>query len=279
MPQLKVIIPDDIDPESISPELRKYLANDRHLTIPHDRVHVTDVTVGLRETYLKYTTDFVETLDDRMAVAPQSLYHAALEINSPDTSTFSHGNLIGSVDDWEADAKEMRIYDFKFVGAYKVKLMLGLDKHTEPILDEEGNKIMWRGKPRVNTSFLPTLIPDLSPYDDQMNIYRGLMREEGFCADRKIRCFLNVVPRDAGTVAGRMHGVTKRFYSIEIPDNKTAIEQAHIRADELLEAFATKTPPPPCLSVHSWEGRKCRQYCAVANACANLCDNQWFDEE
>lgn len=100
----------------------------------------------------------------------------------------------------------------------------------------------------------------------QLNRYRLFFEDRDFPV---ARMQLEIIVRDGGTWVARNRGVTEPIYVIPVPKINNIIIRAYFQgqAASLTEALATKTLPPPCLAEERWDGRRCRDYCDVAQFC------------
>ena len=242
----------------------------------------TQLLNGTRMSYLMLTTEWGISPQDATwqilgsaghAVMERAaeVEHAEIEIDLWDITghcDFIEVNSDGSVD----------LYDYKVVGSYAVAKALGVTVEKDPMLDNDGNPMLWRGRPRYKSRVvLDSEKADLRDWKWQVNFYRwGLWH--AFKPVRRQRLFL--VARDGGTVTARGYGVMQNFYMVDVPAIAEEVVREHFepRREALLSALHTSKCPAPCSAEEAWNGNRCRSYCAVAGACVARGDNPYISE-
>lgn len=109
----------------------------------------------------------------------------------------------------------------------------------------------------------------------QMNFYRLLLQQHGHQVDEM---YLEVIVRDGGTFMAKKMGIDKRFYHLPVSfmsdeDVKSFFSR---KRDELCNALVEGTMPRLCNDEESWEGKRCKEYCPVAEMCKAVGDNKWL---
>ena len=112
----------------------------------------------------------------------------------------------------------------------------------------------------------------------QLNFYRLLLQQHGHQVDEM---YLEVIVRDGGTYVAKNMGVDKRFYHLPVPfmDDDACRAWFQNKKDELCNALVEGFVPRLCNAEESWEGRRCKEYCQVAEFCKALGDNTWLKEK
>lgn len=267
---------------------------------------------GTRYTYLQILTDY--------AVDPASMAFAVL-------GTRSHGKLENftpkksfaelSIPEQEitgiADLLEQQpdgtwwLTDYKTWGSYKASLALGLVKKQRPMLDKNGQRVLYKssgnnykkGNPRTETYYQrDESAVDMFEAELQLNRYRVVIEEYFDIPIAKMKVF--VIVRDGGTFVAQNRGVTNNVYYIDIkrlPDDEVK-EYFEDKKDVLLGAIdgyieesqycqesidpfdiLKRNCPSVCNKQESWDGRRCQGYCGVSEICKNMGDNPYLGDE
>ena len=241
---------------------------------------VTQLLQGTREAYLKITSDFTADPQGATFRVLGTRGHTALDTDNDLSFTEEHfeGQLIqGTADLLEKQENgEWWLIDHKTAGSFKVAKALGLVKHEEPILNEDGTPAKHKnGKPKKNISWVITpeslkeREKDIRDWIFQLNAYRIEM--EKALGEDISRLFIFAVVRDGGTFSATNRGVTENFYYIPIPmvNNDIVTSYFSMKRQMLLAALDNKEPPIECSPEECWNGRKC-EMCEVAEACAKI---------
>lgn len=102
-------------------------------------------------------------------------------------------------------------------------------------------------------------------YDKETH-YRILLEAAGHPVQQM---FVEAIVRDGGTYMAKGRGIERNGYLIPVkrlPDEEVQ-EYIQAKASALLQALETGTIPPACTTEETWEGRKCADYCRVAEFC------------
>jgi hypothetical protein len=107
---------------------------------------------------------------------------------------------------------------------------------------------------------------DMEEWELQLNNYRLMIEACGFPVSRMI---IQATVRDGNTVVAHNRGVMKNIYLIPVQRlNDTEVSYYFERKRrELLEALKAGIMPAPCSEKESWEGKRCKSYCPVAEFC------------
>ena len=231
----------------------------------------TQLLSGTREEYLKIKKNY--------AIDPQSSIfaifgtgcHAFLEGFLENDKMIAEkrlkdptGSYSGQFDCY--DGKRQILYDVKTYGSFKTAHLMGLVKHKEPILDENGVQKKYKnGRKMFNTFFT---VGRRSNFDVavQLNAYRIMVEHAGYpVKDMQVEVFT----RDAGTFAARDRGVMTNMQLVRINFISDRWIQRFMltKAKRLKEAVEKDIMPPPCSYRECWGGRKCVDFCAVWKWC------------
>lgn len=234
---------------------------------------VTQLLNGTRASYLSLTTDFAVSPDDLAFQTIGSGAHLRMQSRGGDDSEvgIEFEGITGIFDFVEKWEGETVLWDYKTSGSYAVARAIGMTAQKEALLDENGQQMMWRGKARTTTTFsVDRDQRDLKDWALQLNFYRvAHERKQNIKIDRM---FIFSVVRDGGTVVAKQRGVEKNTYMIDVPmmdDDGVILYFVHKR-DALLDALEKGKVPGECTREEAWDGRRCKGYCAVAEACARI---------
>ena len=233
---------------------------------------VTQLLSGTREEYLKLTNDYA--IDPQRAIFGifGTGCHAYLEQFLENEKmvvekrlTDPTGTYTGQFDCY--DGKRQILYDVKTYGSYKTSQALGLVKHKELVLDENGEtKKHANGKKVYRTYFESNGHRSIHDVAIQLNAYRLMLETAGFPVRKMI---VEIFTRDSGTFSARDRGIfdNMQLLTIRKISNRWIQKYLLTKAKRLKDALANKQLPPPCRPVECWNGRKCKDFCAVWNLC------------
>lgn len=241
---------------------------------------------GARQIYLKAVTDYAVDPADRVWASFGTAVHGKLSIhkhtdNVLSEEVLSDDTMQGIPDVLEEDEEALGcfvLYDYKSGGSYKVAKQLGMKviKEDIPILDEEGNPVLLKSgenKGKVKTKQKRTIEihpeeADLFNVEMQLNRYRIFYEKMGYPISRMI---VQAIPRDGGTIVAEGRGIDKKLYLIPIkrlPDIEVQTYYDNLK-QEVQKAFDTGYAPK-CNDYESWNGRRCKGFCEVSEACKEL---------
>lgn len=271
---------------------------------------------GPRETYLKATTPWVEDLNKFANMWSGTRRHATLEDDSPNTEILLSGEDVTGIADLLEERPDGKLWlvDYKLVGSYAMRLFKGIEMVDVQSVDEWGTPQFYRSgkkKGQAKTHKEPIINPNKAErkkYIRQLNVYRymidaalesrnlpGLEKFYGKKIDA-LKVFFQL--RDGGIKAASMNGLDKNIYLEDIPfvsDEqvqlfiKTRVEMitpcvnAYLAnreetVGEVDMPALVANAPEVCDYLDSWEGRKCKEYCAARHWCYKIGDNHWFKE-
>lgn len=232
---------------------------------------VTELIAGVRETYLKKTTDY--------AVNPQSVLYALhgqgvhaiherctqgdmlSEIRLKDTLTSGKFDLYGKI----LDDDEGVLGDLKVTSSYKLMKALGIYKVRVPT-GEVYKTGLRKGQPKYRNELRFDGAHHVLDWAMQLNYYRILLEQEGFPVQKM---YIQAMCRDNTLRIAAERGIDQSVYIIPIYNisDRWLLCYFHRKAALLHEAMKTRSLPPICSSRERWHDRKCLKYCAVRAAC------------
>jgi len=245
---------------------------------------------GPRILYLKAVTDYSINPNDRVWASIGTGTHGKLSIHKYTSNVLSEEKLTdelikGIPDVLELDEEQPHpfedrhiLYDYKTWGSFKVAKALGLtiEKKTEPILDDDGNPVLFssgknKGKPKTKTISNFVIKPetiDLKAEEFQLNRYRILFESYGFMISKMI---IQAIPRDGGTYVAKNRGIDCNLYLIPIKriDNDLVMDYYDELQGAVDTAFELKYSRL-CDKWESWDYRRCDGYCEVSEACKKM---------
>ncbi len=269
----------------------------------------TQLINGTRLAYLLLTTDYAEDPDGQMFRVHGTLSHATLEkfsgAQERAEQKFSGYDISGVLDSIE-EGPDGTLYltDYKRSGSYKIKSALGYVKQKRPMLDENGAPVLYKrngkgytaGQPRLEDfCIVDPAARDCAEWDDQLNFYRIIAEDALQETLAILRIFAMV--RDGGTQIAKGYGLTQNTYMIPVPrlDNEAVLARFGGKRKALLshmdgvamsletgtnrEEASIENIPPACTKSESWDGRRCKGYCPVAEACRKAGGNPYFAEQ
>ena len=226
---------------------------------------VTELIAGVRETYLKKTTEY--------AVTPQSVLYALhgqgvhaiheqctqgdmlSEIRLKDTLTSGKFDLYGKI----IDDTEGVLGDLKVTSSYKLMKALGIYKVRVPT-GEVYKTGLRKGQPKYRNELRHDGARHVLEWAIQLNYYRILLEQEGFAVQKM---YIQAMCRDNNLRMAAERGIDQSVYII--PINKISdhwlLRYFHRKAALLHEAMKERKLPPICSSRERWHDRKCIDYC------------------
>lgn len=236
-----------------------------------DKPTVTELLCGVRETYLKRTTEYaVDPLQQLYAVHGTAV-HAVQEQHTDgnmlseerlaDEITSGKFDLYGQI----VDYNDSTLGDYKITSSYKLMKALGYYKVDVPT-GEFYKTGLKKGKPKTKKEWRTDGVRHLLDWAVQINYYRILLESKGFKVDSMK---LQVLCRDYSLRVAVERNIIKPVYVI--PINKISDywvkKYMAVKAKRLQEAFEKGCLPKICSVKERWHDRKCAGYCAVADNC------------
>ena len=232
---------------------------------------VTELIAGVRETYLKKTTDF--------AVAPQSVLYALhgqavhtinenctdgeilSEIRLKDQITSGKFDLYGKI----LDEEEGVLGDLKVTSSFKLMKALGIYK-IRVATGEIYKTGLKKGQMKYKNELCTDGVKHVLDWAIQLNYYRMLLEKEGFTVKRM---FIQAMCRDNNLRIAAERGIDQAVYIIPIKkiSDQWLIRYFAKKASQLYIARQTQTLPKICSSKERWHDRKCLDYCDAGENC------------
>lgn len=235
-------------------------------TRKQDGVHfsITQLTNPTCHEYLKITSPETVNPMGMMQAGMGTNNHALLEGNIPngyigEVRLESPDGLISGQFDL-VDLKRKTLFDYKWVSAYSLAMMLGYERKGYWHEFTRGKK---KGQKEWRYKFQPGGKPDYHTYDMQQNAYRILLKQHGIQIDHM---FLQATAKESDAMLKSL-GLDRRVYLIELPkyDDDKVIEYFHKKYNALRDAIKTQTIPPKCED--TWNDRRCEAYCSINKYC------------
>ena len=232
---------------------------------------VTELIAGVRETYLKKTTDY--------ALAPQSVLYALQgqavhtlhehctegdilsEVRLNDQITSGQFDLYGKI----LDEEEGVLGDLKVTSSYKLMKAMGIYKETVPTGEvyKTGQR---KGQPKYRKELRYDGVKHLLDWAIQLNYYRMLLEKAGFTVKRM---FIQALCRDNNLRMAAERGIDQSIYILPIQKISDHWMQYYFsrKAALLQHAMETRHLPAICSAKERWKDRKCRDYCDARENC------------
>ena len=237
---------------------------------------VTQLISGTRQQYLMLKHDFDEDPRDCAWKVLGTKSHSGLDDENSLSFTeekMSWEGITGTTDLVEEQPNgDLWLVDYKVSGSFKVASAIGMVKKEKILLDEAGNERKYKnGKTMKETWYEMDLTrADIRDWQLQLNAYRLFFEKDTGFKITALKIF--TVVRDGKTYVADGRGITEPYYYIDVPmlPDEEVEKYFSQKRDLLLLAVNSDTPPPPCSSHETWEGRKCKGYCAVKDRCCEL---------
>ena len=241
------------------------------------KTSTTQLLNGTMLEYLRATQEYAINPRDRAFSLLGSTHHAKLaqvEGNWISEQTQSgNGNPSGTPDPLEPDPEHSGSYiltDYKTFGSFRVAKMLGIVKgtslHPTDVYVKSGK---WgkAGTPKKVTTFTmdPTKV-EMKEETLQLNHYRVLLQQHGYSISYMQ---IQVTVRDGSLQIARERGVTEPIYLVPIPKvaDDIILDFFQKKHDALIFHIQHHIMPDPCNNEESWDHRRCKDYCDVAQFC------------
>ena len=232
---------------------------------------VTELISGVRETYLKKTTDY--------AIDPQSALYALQgqavhtlheectegeilsEVRLKDALTSGKFDMYGKL----LDESDGTLGDLKVTSSYKIMKALGIFKVDVPTgeLYKTGAR---KGQPKTRKEIRYGGVRHVMDWAIQLNYYRMLLEKAGFTVKRMV---IQAICRDNSLRTASERGIEQTVYLIPIHKiSDRWLERYFMKKSKMLkEALETKELPPVCSNRERWGGRKCLDFCEARAEC------------
>ena len=232
---------------------------------------VTELISGIRETYLKKTTDYaVDPHGALYALHGQAIHtmnedctqgEILSEIRLKDTITSGKFDMYGKI----LHEEEGVLGDLKVTSSYKLMKALGIYKKQMPT-GEYYKSGLRKGQPKTKAVFFYDGYHYVLDWAIQLNYYRMLLEKEGFEVKRM---FIQAMCRDNNLRMASERGITQSIYIIPIHKISDHWMKLYFnrKAELLKKALETGTLPRLCSAKERWHDRKCLDYCDCKDSC------------
>ena len=232
---------------------------------------VTELLCGIRETYLKKTTDYAVDPMQQLYALHGSAVHTINEGHTEgnilseerlaDEVTSGKFDLYGQI----IDLSDKTLGDYKITSSYKLMRALGYYKVDVPT-GEVYKTGLRKGQPKTRKEWRTDGVRHILDWAIQVNYYRILLEQRGFKVESmKIQAFC----RDFSLRIAEERNIRRQVYIINI--NKISDRWIKLymetKAKRLKEALEKGYLPQLCTPKERWNDRKCKDYCAVAGNC------------
>lgn len=232
---------------------------------------VTELIAGVRETYLKKTTDYaVDPQGTLYALQGQAVHtlhenctegEILSEVRLKDAITSGKFDLYGKI----LDEEEGVLGDLKVTSSYKLMKALGIYKVDVPTGEtfKTGAK---KGQPKTRKELRYGGVRYVLDWAIQLNYYRMLLEKAGFTVKRMV---IQALCRDSSLRIASERGIDQTIYIIPIRriSDRWLERYFEKKAKFLQDAMETGKLPPICSARERWDGRKCLDYCVASAHC------------
>jgi len=246
---------------------------------------VTQLISGTRESYLKLKYDYSIDLYNQVYKIIGTRGHKKLEIqgkynkiNALIEEQLEYKDITGKIDYLECTKEDKLILiDHKTTGVWKIKKAIGMTTVDIPIIDKEGYPVLYKSgnkKGQQHTkkkNIIDASCVDIEDWILQLNMYRIMLEAMNYPIYKmKIEIFNRENKRYS-----LQCGIDKTQYKIDIPrvDDKELLDFFLNKKEKLLHAVNNDIIPELCNDKENWKGKKCKEYCEVADVCFKLGDN------
>lgn len=232
---------------------------------------VTELISGVREIYLKKTTEY--------AVDPQSVLYALhgqavhtlnedctdgdilSEERLQDTITSGKFDMYGKI----LDESDGTLGDLKVTSSYKLMKALGIYKVDVPT-GEVFKTGARKGQIKTRKEYRYNGVRYVMDWAMQLNYYRMLLEKAGFKVKRMV---IEALCRDNNLRTAAERGITQAVYLIPIRriSDHWLTRYFAAKANRLQEALDTKKLPTVCSARERWNNQKCLGYCDARQHC------------
>ena len=232
---------------------------------------VTELIAGVRETFLKKTSEYaVDPSSVLYALQGQAIHsinenHTQGEILSEerlkDEITSGQFDLFGKI----IDTDDGVLGDLKVTSSFKIMKALGIYKEKVDT-GEVYKSGLKKGLPKFKSELRYDGVKEVLEWAIQLNYYRMLLEKQGF---KVSKMFIQAICRDSNLRIAAERGIDKNVYIIPINKISDIWLQKYFqhKAKILNNALKTKILPPICSVRERWNDRKCLDYCAARENC------------
>ncbi len=232
---------------------------------------VTELISGVRETYLKKTTDY--------SVDPQSVLYAlhgqavhTLNENCTEGEILSEERLRDAITSGKfdmygkiLDENDGTLGDLKVTSSYKLMKALGIYK-VDVSTGEFFKTGARKGQAKTRKELRYDGVRHVMEWALQLNYYRMLLEKAGFVVKRMV---IEALCRDNSLRMASERGINQAVYLIPINriSDRWLTRYFTAKAKRLQEALETKKLPAVCSARERWHNRKCLDYCDARQNC------------
>ncbi len=232
---------------------------------------VTELIAGVRETYLKKTTNYaIDPQKTLYALQGQAVHtlnenctegEILSEVRLKDAITSGKFDMYGKI----LDEEEGVLGDLKVTSSYKLMKALGIYKVDVPTgeIFKTGAR---KGEPKTRKELRYDGVHHVMDWAIQLNYYRMLLEQAGFTVKRMV---IEALCRDNSLRIASERGIDQAVYLIPINriSDRWLTRYFAAKARRLQEAMETKMLPPVCSARERWHNRKCLDYCDARQHC------------
>ena len=232
---------------------------------------VTELIVGVRETYLKKTEDYAidpqSALDALQGQAIHALHEdftegdILSEVRLKDAVTSGKFDMYGKI----LDESDGTLGDLKVTSSYKIMKALGIYKVDVPT-GEVYKTGARKGQIKTRKEFRYDGVRHVLDWAIQLNYYRMLLEKAGFTVNRMV---IQAICRDGSLRTASERGIDQTVYLIPIHriSDRWLERYFTTKAKRLQEALESKKLPAVCSARERWNNRKCLDYCDARQHC------------
>lgn len=232
---------------------------------------VTELIAGVRETYLKKTTDYaIDPQKTLYALHGQAVHtlnenctegEILSEVRLKDAITSGKFDMYGKI----LDESDGTLGDLKVTSSYKLMKALGIYKE-EVATGEVFKTGARKGQAKTRKELRYDGVRHVLDWAIQLNYYRMLLEKAGFVVKRMV---IQALCRDSSLRMSAERGIEKPLYLIPIGkiSDRWLAKYFAAKAKRLQKALETKKLPPVCSARERWGGRKCLSYCDAKQHC------------
>ena len=232
---------------------------------------VTELISGVRETYLKKTTDYaIDPQKTLYALQGQAVHtlnenctegEILSEVRLKDAITSGKFDMYGKI----LDESDGTLGDLKVTSSYKLMKALGIykvDVETGEFFKTGARK----GQPKTRKELRYDGVRHVMDWAIQLNYYRMLLEKAGFTVKRMV---IEALCRDNSLRIASERGIDQAVYLIPIGkiSDRWLTRYFTAKAKRLQEALDTKKLPAVCSARERWHNRKCLDYCDARLHC------------
>lgn len=260
---------------------------------PDGTVHVTSMVGCMKRNVFKMKKDYTVDLEGAANTMVGTSIHDYISVGDIEhkVSIMWGGiEITGSIDIVENHVDGMWLYDMKAVKSFKAKKTLGFYKVDVPVLDSDGNPVLYKSGPRagqaktVKETRQDENMVDALDYEQQLNAYRYMLEDQIDRGDDPVHGRQKRLFEDEGKVSNlfiffilkdfgkdsKMNGLESNTISAPIKMWDTQdIEKFLSRSEQVNEALygTGKLPDCPTDPRDNWNGRMCESFCEFKDQC------------